>query len=74
MLLLLLKKWRREGEAKSRQEMALAEKELIKIKKAEGDRLSSINLVDKNGIFYVSSDIKTMKGINVADREYFIRL
>jgi methyl-accepting chemotaxis protein len=61
----------KEGEAKSQQEMVLAEKELIKIKKAEGDRLSSINLVDKNGIFYVSSDIKTMKGVNVAARNYF---
>jgi methyl-accepting chemotaxis protein len=59
------------GVAKSQKEMVLAEKELIKIKKAEGDRLSSINLVDKNGIFYVSSDIKTMKGINVAARDYF---
>jgi methyl-accepting chemotaxis protein len=63
-------KMAKEGEAKSRQEMALAEKELIKIKKAEGDRLSSINLVDKNGIFYVSSN-KTMKGINIAARDYF---
>jgi methyl-accepting chemotaxis protein len=63
----------KEGEAKSRQEMSLAEKELIKIKKAEGDRLSSINLVDKNGIFYVSSDTKTMKGTNVSKREYFTK-
>jgi len=61
------------GEAKSRQEMVLAEKELIKIKKAEGDRLSSINLVGKNGIFLVSSDIKTFKGTNVSKREYFIK-
>jgi len=63
----------KEGVAKSQQEMALAEKELIKIKKAEGDRLSSINLVDKNGIFYVSSDIKTMKGTNIYKREYFTK-
>ena len=61
------------GEAKSRQEMVLAEKELIKIKKAEGDRLSSINLVGKNGIFLVSSDIKTFKSTNVSKREYFIK-
>jgi methyl-accepting chemotaxis protein len=61
----------KDGEAKSQQEIVLAEKELIKIKKAEGDRLSSINLVGKNGIFIVSSDIKTMKGINVAARDYF---
>ena len=63
----------KEGEAKSRQEMALAERELIKIKKAEGDRLSSINLVGKNGIFLVSSDIKTFKGTNVSKREYFTK-
>ncbi|MDP2862077.1 MAG: methyl-accepting chemotaxis protein [Desulfobacterales bacterium] len=63
----------KEGVAKSQQEMALVEKELIKIKKSEGDRLSSINLVDKNGIFLVSSDIKTFKGTNVSKREYFIK-
>ncbi len=63
----------KEGEAKSQQETALAEKELIKIKKAEGDRLSSTNLVGKNGIFLVSSDIKTFKGTNVSKREYFIK-
>jgi methyl-accepting chemotaxis protein len=60
----------REGETKSRQEITFAEKELIKIKKAEGDRLSSINLIGKDGIFYASSDSKTMKGVNVAGRDY----
>jgi methyl-accepting chemotaxis protein len=63
----------KEGEANSRQEMALAEKELIKIKKSEGDRLSSTNLVGKNGIFLVSSDIKTFKGTNISKREYFTK-
>jgi len=63
----------KEGEVKSRQEIALAEKELIKIKKAEGDRLSSINLVGKDGIFYGSSDRKTFKGTNISKREYFIK-
>jgi len=63
----------KEGEAKSQKEMVFAEKELIKIKKTEGDRLSSINLVGKNGIFLVSSDIKTFKGTNVSKREYFIK-
>ena len=53
--------------------MALAEKELIKIKKSEGDRLSSTNLVGKNGIFLVSSNIKTFKDTNVSKREYFIK-
>ncbi len=60
----------REGERKSQREIALAEKELIKIKAAEGDRLSSINLAGKNGIFYASSDSKTMKGTDVSGREY----
>jgi methyl-accepting chemotaxis protein len=63
----------KEGVAKSKQEMALAEKELIKIKKAEGDRLSSTNLVGKDGIFLVSSDIKTFKGTNISQREYFTK-
>ena len=60
----------REGETKSRQEIALAEKELIRIKKAEGDRLSTISLIGKDGIFYASSDIKTVKGVNVTGRDY----
>jgi methyl-accepting chemotaxis protein len=63
----------KEGEAKSRREMALAEKELIKIKASEVDRLSSANLVGKDGIFFVSSDIKTFKGTNVSKRDYFIK-
>jgi methyl-accepting chemotaxis protein len=63
----------KEGEAKSQQEMALVEKELIKIKKAEGDRLSSINIVGKNGIFLASSDMKTFKGTNVSKTEYFTK-
>ena len=62
----------KECVAKSQQEMALAEKELIKIKKSEGDRLSSVNLIDKNGIFLVSSDSKTFKGTNISKRQYFI--
>jgi len=60
----------KKGEKNSRPEIALAEKELIKIKKDAGDRLSSINLVGKDGIFFASSDSK-MKGINVSEREYF---
>jgi len=72
-LIVAAEKVAKEGESKSHQEMSLAEKELIKIKKAEGDRLSSTNLVDKNGIFLVSSDIKKFKGTNVSKREYFIK-
>jgi methyl-accepting chemotaxis protein len=60
----------KEGEKNSQHEIALAEKELIKIKGVEGDRLSSINLIGKNGIFYASSDSKTMKGTNITGRDY----
>jgi methyl-accepting chemotaxis protein len=60
----------REGEKNSQKEIILAQKELKKIKDVEGDRLSSVNLVDKNGIFYASSNNK-MKGTNVAARDYF---
>ena len=60
----------KEGEKNSQHEIALAEKELIKIKGVEGDRLSSINLIGKNGIFYASSDSKAMKGTNITGRDY----
>jgi methyl-accepting chemotaxis protein len=61
----------KEGVEKSRHEIALAERELIRMKNAEGDRLSSINLIDKGGTFFASSDHKTFAGTNVANREYF---
>jgi methyl-accepting chemotaxis protein len=60
----------KEGEKNSQNEIILAQKELMKIMAVEGDRLSSINLVDKDGIFYASSNNK-MKGTNVAARDYF---
>lgn len=63
----------KKGEKNSRQEIALAEKELIKIKKEAGDRLSSINLVGKDGIFFATSNSKTFKGTNVSAREYFTK-
>jgi len=65
-------KMEREGEKNSRHEIALAEKELIKIKNAEGDRLSSVNIVGRNGIFFASSDRQTFKGTDISKREYFI--
>src|SRR4030042_2866753 len=61
-LIAAAEKLAKEGEAKSQQEMLLAEKEFIKIKKAEGDRISSINLVGKDGILYASSARKLFKG------------
>jgi methyl-accepting chemotaxis protein len=60
----------KKGEKNSQNEIILAQRELTKIKNAESDHLSSVNLVDKNGIFFASSDSK-MKGTNVAARDYF---
>jgi len=59
-----------KGEKNSQNEIIFAQKELTKIKNHAGDRLSSVNLIDKKGIFYASSDSK-MKGANVAARDYF---
>jgi methyl-accepting chemotaxis protein len=64
-------KMAKEGEKKSLQEIALAERELIKIKESEGDHLSSVNLVGKDGVFFASSNSKVFKGTNVSAREYF---
>jgi methyl-accepting chemotaxis protein len=61
----------REGEKNSRSEIALAERELIRIKDNEGDRCSSVNLINLNGIFYASSNRKANIGIDVSDRDYF---
>ena len=60
-----------EGEKNSRKEIALAERSLIKIKEGEGERLSSVNIVGKDGIFIASSNSKVFKGTNVSAREYF---
>ncbi|HEY5523244.1 MAG TPA: hypothetical protein VIK21_08640, partial [Desulfuromonadaceae bacterium] len=40
----------REGEKNSQKEILFVQKELTKMKDAEGDRFSSISLVGKNGI------------------------
>lgn len=60
-----------EGEKNSRKEIALAERELTKIKESVGDRLSSVNIVGKDGIFIASSNSKVFKGTNVSARDYF---
>ncbi|MDO9229361.1 MAG: methyl-accepting chemotaxis protein [Syntrophales bacterium] len=60
-----------EGEKNSRKEIALAERALIKIKEGGGERLSSVNIVGKDGIFIASSNSKVFKGTNVSAREYF---
>lgn len=60
----------REGEKNSQNEIISAQREITKIKEAEGDELSSILLVGKNGIAYASSDSGKMKGLNLSGREY----
>jgi methyl-accepting chemotaxis protein len=61
----------KEGEKNSRNEIVLAERELIRIKDSAGDRLSSVNIIGKDGIFFASSNSKVFKGTNVAARDYF---
>jgi len=61
----------RDGEKNSQNEIALVEKELIKIKENGGDRLSSVNIVGKNGIFLASSNSKVFKGTDISGRDYF---
>ncbi|MFH1081488.1 MAG: methyl-accepting chemotaxis protein [Pseudomonadota bacterium] len=63
-------KMAKEGEKTSQKEIALAQRELTKIKDAEGDRLSSITLVGKNSIIYASSDKGKFKGLNLSGRDY----
>jgi methyl-accepting chemotaxis protein len=60
----------REGEKNSQNEIISAQREITKIKEAEGDELSSILLVGKNGIAYASSDNGKVKGLNVSGRDY----
>jgi methyl-accepting chemotaxis protein len=71
-VIVVAEKVAQEGEKNSHNEILLAQRELVKIKNADSDHLSSVNLVDKNGIFYATSDSK-MKGISVAAREYFTK-
>ena len=61
----------REGEQNSQNEIALAERELIRIKDSQGDRLSSVNIIGEDGIFFASSNSKVFKGTNVSARDYF---
>ena len=61
----------REGEKNNRKEIALAERELIKIKESDGDRLLSVNIIGKNAIIFASSDSKVQKGVNLSGRDYF---
>jgi methyl-accepting chemotaxis protein len=63
-------KMSREGEKNSQNEILFAQKELSKLKDAEGDRFSSITLVGKNGVIFASSESGKFKGISLAGRDY----
>jgi methyl-accepting chemotaxis protein len=60
----------REGEKNSQNEIVFAQKELTKMKDAEGDRFSSITLVGKNGVIFASSESGKFKGLSLAGRDY----
>lgn len=60
----------REGAKNSQKEILLAQRELTKIKEPEGEHLSNITLVGKNGIVYASSDNGKFKGLDLAGRDY----
>jgi methyl-accepting chemotaxis protein len=64
-------KMAREGEKNSRKEIALAEKEIIKIKEKDREHLSSVNIIGKDAIIFASSDSKVQKGTNLSGRDYF---
>jgi methyl-accepting chemotaxis protein len=63
----------KEGEKNSRKELLLVQKELTRMKEAEGDRLSSMSLVGKNSILVASSDNGKLNGLNLAGRDYLER-
>ncbi|MDD2389786.1 MAG: methyl-accepting chemotaxis protein [Desulfobacterales bacterium] len=58
------------GEKSSQDEVLLAQKELTKIKTAEGDRISSLVLTGRNGIVYASSDNGKFNEVDLAGRDY----
>jgi methyl-accepting chemotaxis protein len=61
----------KEGENNSENEIALAEREFIKIKANEGEGFSSVNIIGLDGILFASSNSKVHKGLNVSARDYF---
>lgn len=60
----------KDGEKNGLSEIALVQKELTKMKDAEGDRFSSILITGKNRIAFASSENGKMKGLNLAGRDY----
>ena len=63
-------KMARDGEKNSQNEIVFVQKELTKMKDAEGDRLSSITLTDKKGIVFASSESGKMRGLDLSGRDY----
>ena len=60
----------RGEEESSQKEILLAQRELTRMKEAEGDRLSSMLLVGRNAIVAASSDKGKLKGLNLSGRDY----
>jgi methyl-accepting chemotaxis protein len=62
----------RDGDGKSVNEIALAQRELSKFHEAAGDRYSAVTVVNsKSGIVFASSERgKALRGVNLADRDY----
>jgi methyl-accepting chemotaxis protein len=62
----------RDGDGKSKNEIALAQQELSKFHEAAGDRYSTVTLVNsKSGSVFASSERgKGLRGINLGDRDY----
>ena len=60
----------KDGEKSSQKEILIVQRELTKMKDAQGDRLSSLMLVGRNGIIYASSDNGKFKGIDLSSRDY----
>jgi methyl-accepting chemotaxis protein len=62
----------RDGDGKSKNEIALAQRELSKFHEAAGDRYSTVTVINsKSGIVFASSERgKALRGINLGDRDY----
>jgi methyl-accepting chemotaxis protein len=62
----------RDGDGKSVNEIALAQRELSKFHEAAGDRYSTVILANsKSGIVFATSERgKGLRGVNLADRDY----
>ncbi|MBW2557906.1 MAG: methyl-accepting chemotaxis protein [Deltaproteobacteria bacterium] len=60
----------KNGEKSSRNEILIVQRELTKMKEAEGNRLFSMLLVGRNAVVMASSDNGKINGLNLAGRDY----